>query len=170
MENKHSGSDSGCVCVCLCMLCVLCVCAYVHMSAAAHLWLVLQLMVERPQVVQLLTQLHQGVMLLADVLLQHLHGQLHLLLHANLHLQLPLHVLHGWPRQIAHSHIKSHTHSHTQCRETTHNLSHCGSTMWLPEHALLGHQKVREGKNEYQSHAQSNMKFNNVPTLLKEGS
>lgn len=58
-----------------------------------HLCLVEKLLVDGAEVFKLLPKLHQGILLLTDVLLQHLHGHLHLLLHPNLHLQLLLHIL-----------------------------------------------------------------------------
>lgn len=58
-----------------------------------HLCLVEKLLVDGAEVFELLPKLHQGILLLTDVLLQHLHGHLHLLLHPNLHLQFLLHIL-----------------------------------------------------------------------------
>lgn len=58
-----------------------------------HLCLVEKLLVDGTEVFKLLPELHQGILLLADVLLQHLHGHLHFLFHPNLHLQLLLHIL-----------------------------------------------------------------------------
>lgn len=58
-----------------------------------HLCLVEELLVDGTEVFQLLPKLHQGILLLTDVLLQHLHRHLHLLLHPNLHLQFLLHIL-----------------------------------------------------------------------------
>lgn len=58
-----------------------------------HLCLVEKLLIDGAEVFKLLPKLHQGILLLTDVLLQHLHGHLHLLLHPNLHLQFLLHIL-----------------------------------------------------------------------------
>lgn len=62
-------------------------------SSRPYLQLEGKFMLESPEVIQLLPQRHQGVLLLADILLQHLHSQLHLLPHADLHLQFFLHIL-----------------------------------------------------------------------------
>lgn len=62
-------------------------------SRAPYLQLERQFMLEGPEIVQLLSECHQRILLLTDILLQHLHGQLHLLPHADLRLQLLLHVL-----------------------------------------------------------------------------
>lgn len=69
---------------------VVCVCGG---GSQPHLCLVEKLLVDGAEVFELLPKLHQGILLLTDVLLQHLHGHLHLLLHPNLHLQFLLHVL-----------------------------------------------------------------------------
>lgn len=64
-----------------------------------------KLVVDPAQIVQLLSELRQRVVFLTHVLLQHLHGELHLLSHPDLHLQLLLHVLNVQSEHMMHHNV-----------------------------------------------------------------
>lgn len=64
-----------------------------HSLSFIYLQLKGKLVFKSSEIIQLLPQGHQGILLLTDILLQHLHSQFHLLPHADLQLQLLFNVL-----------------------------------------------------------------------------